>query len=365
MFDYDLIILGGGWVGLSAALGFSHQGRRVALIDPKPLPCTQDRVYALRPQWSDFFKMFDAWPSCALPVKGMRIFGDSDLGQLSFDGDPLAYMVEHQPMSSLLVEKVRHAGVTIIQDHVDAIITDDLHECIMISINGMHLKAALCIGADGASSWSRSYMNQDILTKSYAQSGIVARFRCDQDHQNIARQWFIGESILAYLPIRPYEISIVWSHPIPKNISCRGIEQAVAQAGDYSLGKLTLLGDVQFFPLAMRHMHIPYKGRMLWLGDAAHTIHPLAGQGVNLGLDDVRVFLKLSQYESDLGHDKLLARFSQERYIPMKSMQLGCDVLYHLFRESFPGVKIIRNLGMSLVDHLPWLKSKLIHYAQR
>ena len=114
MSDYDLIILGGAWVGLSAALGFAKQGRRVALIEPRTLPDVQDRLYALRPHWRCFFSRWQVWPDSVLCLRGMRVFGDRG-GHIAFDGDCLAWMVFHNPMINHLHDAALSEGVTIIQ----------------------------------------------------------------------------------------------------------------------------------------------------------------------------------------------------------------------------------------------------------
>ena len=223
----------------------------------------------------------------------------------------------------------------------------------------------LCLSADGASSWSRQHVGQETRVKAYQHFGMVARFTCEKFHHQIAHQWFLpNSSILAYLPSADHEISIVWSHPNPEHVMTTDFANQVEIAGQHQLGHLQLLGDVQSFPLALRRVHLPYHRRIVWIGDAARTVHPLAGQGMNLGLEDVRTLLRITQKEHDPGAAHVMRRFVRERYWDGETVQRMCDVLYGLFGHQAQTVGLFRNAGMSWVNRMSWFKNWLIHQAQ-
>jgi ubiquinone biosynthesis UbiH/UbiF/VisC/COQ6 family hydroxylase len=202
--------------------------------------------------------------------------------------------------------------------------------------------------------------------KPYGQSGVVANFACEKPHQNIARQWFLGDSILAYLPLPDNRISIVWSHFSPTPLLAltpQTLADKVAAASQYALGALTLITPAAAFPLRMIQPHEVIAPRVVLVGDAAHTVHPLAGQGVNLGFADALCLTQLLAKRQDVGEWLVLNQYARERLGRVKMMQHTCDALFELFHQPARPVVVLRNWGLSLTNRLPALKMHLMQRA--
>ena len=173
--------------------------------------------------------------------------------------------------------------------------------------------------------------------------------------------------MLAYLPLPNRKISIVWSTANPDkltSLSPEDLAATVTAEGEATLGKLSPLSPAFAFNLILRRPHSTVAQRILLMGDAAHTIHPLAGQGVNLGFGDVIEFVKISAKAQDLGAYQLLKQYQQNRLEPVRAMQLSCDGLFKLFGdEHTPALPWLRNTGLNLVNAAPFLKNQLIKHA--
>jgi ubiquinone biosynthesis UbiH/UbiF/VisC/COQ6 family hydroxylase len=199
----------------------------------------------------------------------------------------------------------------------------------------------------------------------------VANFDAELSHRNIARQWFKRDGVLALLPLPEKRVSMVWSTSEAQANKLRELPelelcQQVAEASSHTLGKLQIVTQPVGFPLNFVQVDKLVKPRLALIGDAAHGIHPLAGQGVNLGLRDSRKLattLAADGLQTDCGDYRLLRRFERARKEDILAMELATDGLQKLFNNNNPTLARIRNLGLEITDHLPLLKNRLIQHS--
>jgi ubiquinone biosynthesis UbiH/UbiF/VisC/COQ6 family hydroxylase len=207
----------------------------------------------------------------------------------------------------------------------------------------------------------------------YGEAAIVANFECERGHGEVARQWFRSDGVLAWLPLPGERISIVWSTAIANAdeiavLGARDFERRVRDAGSSELGDLRLISAVARFPLRLIDVPDPVAPGVALIGDAAHAVHPLAGQGVNLGFQDVKALAEVLADRSPLerpGDLRLLRRYARQRREDVTAMQFVTDGLDKLFASGKPGAYTLRNLGLRLVEGQPWAKAALASRAVR
>lgn len=378
--DYEIMIIGGGLVGAAAAVALKRQGRNVALVEIRP-PATDSehlengwdaRIYAVSPANQAFLQSLDAWPSESRvqAVRRMDVRGDNG-GRIEFnaadaDVPRLTSIIENRWLLAALWRQIRALGIPVITEAAASLATD-IQTASLTLQSGTVLTAKLVIGADGAGSWVRTQAGIAVKETPYAQHGVVANFRTELDHGGTAFQWFAGGDVLAYLPLPDRKISIVWSTGEPERLTALAPEDlaaAVTEKGGGVLGTLSPLSPAFAFDLVLRRPETTVAQRVMLIGDAAHTIHPLAGQGVNLGFGDVIEFARISRHAPDAGVHQLLKRYAQNRLEPVRTMQLGCDGLFRLFgTQTLPALPWLRNAGLNLVNAAPLLKHRLIKHA--
>lgn len=380
-YDFDVIILGGGLVGatLALALALHRQGKKILIIEKKPpqtdlLSLSQSwdaRIYAISPTNQQFLNSLSVWPEERVQkVRHMEVYGDSN-GCISFDASSvnvpcLNSMVENRYLLAKLWLALEEEGVAIITSCPQSVITDVWSAKITLE-NGQTYCSQLVVGADGANSWLREQVGIEVTTSPYQQQGIVANFNTEKPHNGCAYQWFRGSDILAYLPLPQQQISIVWSTSDLESLTKLDKEsfaREVALAGNQKLGELTLTTPVFNFDLIMRQPKKIVSQRIALIGDAAHTIHPLAGQGVNLGFADVQCLSNLLTNASDSGTWSLLRQYQRSRLLAVRLMQYSCDGLFKLFaNDYFPAIGWVRNQGLNLVNYSGLIKNRMIREA--
>lgn len=377
---FDGIIIGGGLVGAALAVSLAQQGRDIALVELRPpqrLLQVNDadwdaRIYAISPANEAFLRSLGAWPDARRiqAVSKMDVRGDAG-GKIEFSANAihkphLTSILENRWLLQSLWQRIySFDNITVLSATANNIVHTDTEAQLHLQ-DGSVISAPLIMAADGANSWVRQQTDIQTNSQPYHHHGIVANYATEKPHGNTARQWFKQGDVLAYLPLPEQRISIVWSTAQAESLmqlSDEAFAQRVAVQGEHSLGNLTPLGQRFAFELILRRPERMYAPRIVLLGDAAHTIHPLAGQGVNLGFGDVMVLARLLEHAPDWGRLSLLREYEAQRLHAVRSMQMGCDGLFHLFKADISPVSWLRNTGLNLVNNLPGIKHQLIRQA--
>lgn len=384
--SFDVVIIGGGLVGLSLARALAGSGLTLALVEPQPpapRPTGADwdsRVYALSPGSAAFLEGCGAWqqlpPERIARVERMRVFGDDPGARLEFSAydaglRELAFIIENGRLHHALHQAAREQDLRVLcPAGWSTLEFREGHAAIGLE-DGTELMARLVIGADGAESRVRKHAGIAVRAADYRQLGVVANFSCEKSHGDTAYQWFMREGVLALLPLPGRRASMVWSIAEERGRRLLGLPEAalaaeVEAASGGVLGALELITPARGFPLKLQRVTHFTQPRLALVGDAAHNVHPLAGQGVNLGFRDARALSKVLRErgpQGDCGDSALLRRYERARREDVLAMQLATDGLQKLFNNDAVLLSRVRNLGLTLVDRQPWLKSFLVHHA--
>ena len=333
------------------------------------------RTYALTPGNVELLRRLGVWrhvPAARVqPVLGMQVFGDDGHSRLQFDayraGVPeLAWIVEDAALQDALWQ-VLDAEVMIGECERLELGT----HAVLALRDGRRVSAALAVGADGANSFVRRAAGIAAAEHGYAQATVVANFHCDKAHEGVAYQWFQGGPVLALLPLPGRQVSMVWSLPTERashvaTLSPDALCGEVEAASRGTLGRLALATPPRSYPLRKLRAQRLVQPRIALVGDAAHVIHPLAGQGLNLGLQDAQSLaqvLAAREPGRDSGDERLLRRYERERAEPILAMNAVVDGLFRLFGSEGKQWSRLRNAGLNLTDRLPVLKNILIRQA--
>ncbi|MFN0183934.1 MAG: FAD-dependent monooxygenase [Aquabacterium sp.] len=358
----DVCIRGAGIVGMSLALALSRQGLAIGLVGAGPDKDAADaaddlRTYALNAASRGLLSELKVWPALPIdaitPVRDMRVHGDALDAKLSFSAPDqaqpaLAWIVDAQALMGVLRQALQFApGVQWL---------------------GAPVAAPLQVLAEGRALQSRAEFGIHIDRQPYGHSAMAARLVSDRPHAGCAWQWFGNSGVLALLPFdRPAPgccFGLVWSLPADHTerllaLEAADFERELNTTTNGSCGVLRLSSERALWPLALQQAHPTYGAGFVAVGDAAHVVHPLAGQGLNLGLADVAALAKtLAERESwrALGDERLLARYARQRRIPTWAMSRLTDGMLHLFAAPAAPLRELRNRGLTLVEHLPPLK---------
>ena len=394
--SFDVVVAGRGAVGAAAALGLAQAGLRVAQVGPAPRVAPADgwdaRVFALSPGTRELLRglrVWDALPAERIaPVYDMRVYAgpDADSPELHLDAytgrvDALAWIVENRPLVRTLEDALRFAGVASIEDAVESFGTDDAPGggATLGLASGRTVAARLVVAADGADSTLRGLAGIEPRIRDYRQRAVVANFDTALPHGDTAYQWFgAGIGVLALLPLptdapRGGRTSLVWSAPDALADELLALDDAalairVADASHHTLGELTTITPAQAFPLRLVRVPRLIAPRLVLVGDAAHAMHPLAGQGMNVGFGDVAELLAVlrgREFYRELGDPLLWRRYERARREAVSLMQDATDGLQRAFGP-LPGPLVgLRDLGWRVVASSDWLRRRMIAQAAR
>jgi 2-polyprenyl-6-methoxyphenol hydroxylase-like FAD-dependent oxidoreductase len=361
MKDFDVQVLGAGIVGRSLALALARAGLTVALRpDAARAPGEDDvRAYALNATSVELLRSLKVWGAlpahAATPVLDMHVQGDGENAALDFSAwqqrvSALAWITDAAVLERELAAAVRFAPhITV----VDA---------------GTEVRAPLTALCEGKASATREALGITFERHDYGHLGLAARLTSSRAHQGMARQWFRSPDVLALLPFdtpRPdHSYALVWSLPTERAQAMLALapaefEQQLMLATAGEAGELTLTSERAAWPLMLAKASAWCGPGWVLLGDAAHVVHPLAGQGLNLGLADVAALVAVIAEREPwraLGDEKLLRRYARERTAPTWAMGQVTDGLLRLFSHDEPALRELRNRGLTLVNHLSPLK---------
>ncbi|MCX7193278.1 MAG: UbiH/UbiF family hydroxylase [Proteobacteria bacterium] len=399
---YDVVIIGGGLVGASLAAALKDSGLSLALVEagthphsnPPPAQAAgangslrdtllddwDSRIYAISPGSRTFLERSGAWAKLdqnrIAAVEEMRVFGDAD-SKLEFS----AYQMGVSELACILENRLlQHALWQVLQEQDNLTLLNPAR-CAALSFNdeaaeltledGRTLNAKLIVGADGRNSWVRNQTGISAAPVDYQHHGVVANFSCELPHRGIAHQWFQPDGILALLPLPCNRISMVWSVKPEKSagllaLSNEELCEQVSAASQHTLGKLQLVTPAAAFPLRLLTLPHISANRVALVGDAAHNMHPLAGQGVNTGFRDARQLAELLLDRggcTDCGDAQLLRRYDRKRREDIHTMQATTYGLKNLFCNDDPLLRTLRNLGLNATNHLTPLKKLLMQHA--
>jgi 2-polyprenylphenol 6-hydroxylase len=382
---YDVVIVGAGMVGALLACALGDSPLKVAVLErqrpaPPPLADYDLRVSALTLAAHAMLDAVGAWPGVAqrrcAPVRAMRVW-EAD-AEIRFDaaeiGEPyLAYIVENSVIVAALHERLpQFTNVHFLTGtDIAALSVADVAQLTLT--DGRRLSARLLVAADGADSDVRRRLGIEIQRTEMTQQAIVATVRSDCAHEDIARQVFLPSGPLALLPLPdPSTCSIVWSADAPRAAELLALDEAafalaLTQAIDGQLGRIELLSRRLAFPLALAHAERYVSERVALIGDAAHTVHPLAGQGANLGLLDAaalaEVVLDAVAARRDIGAHHMLRRYERWRKGDNLAMIAATGGFKYLFGNDRSAVGRLRRVGLAAMDRLTPLKNMTIRRA--
>ncbi|WFW14036.1 FAD-dependent 2-octaprenylphenol hydroxylase [Citrobacter freundii] len=389
MQSVDVAIVGGGMVGLAVACGLQGSGLRVAVLEQHVLqPLAADappqlRVSAINAASEKLLTRLGVWSdivaSRACCYHGMEVWDKDSFGRIEFDDQSMGYshlghIVENSVVHYALWQKAQQsADITLMAPAELQQVAWGENEAFLTLKDGSMLTARLVIGADGANSWLRNKADIPLTFWDYRHHALVATIRTEDAHGAVARQAFHGEGILAFLPLSdPHLCSIVWSLSPQEaermqQASVDEFNQALNIAFNNRLGLCRVESERQVFPLTGRYARQFAAHRLALVGDAAHTIHPLAGQGVNLGFMDAAELIdelkRLQRQGKDIGQYLYLRRYERSRKHSAAMMLAGMQGFRELFAGANPAKKLLRDIGLKLADTLPGVKPQLIRQA--
>jgi 2-octaprenyl-3-methyl-6-methoxy-1,4-benzoquinol hydroxylase len=385
--DVDIAVVGAGAVGLAAALMAAQQGLRVAVVEAHaPAAWRADqpdlRVYALALDNQALLENLGVWPAIkarrAEPYAAMTVFDEVQGSPLRFSAGELGrshlgHIVENNALVETLWQALQPLKNVSMHcpDKIQAV--SDQEDSVTLALqSGLEISAGIAIGADGARSKVRDLVGIETSAHDYAQKGLVAFVRTELPHQKTAWQRFLSTGPLAFLPFGEHVCSIVWTLPDERadallqadaGAFCRALDSAFAG----TLGKTELVSERAAFPLRRQLAKTMMQGRTLLLGDAAHAVHPLAGQGVNLGLRDVaalqEVFVAAKARQADPLALDALHRWARQRFSDNAMAAYAFENINRVFSNDNFALSLLRGPLLGVGDKITPLKNAMARYA--
>ena len=395
---YDIIIAGAGLTGAAFALAAAQGGLKVVMIDPQPFDAQLAPTFDGRSTAIAFstFRMLDALglgedlrphacrmdhilvtdgrrPGAASPAPSsafLRFDADEIGGRTG--GEPLGYLVENRRIRVALAQAVIRAGIEVRAPASVASVTTDAGKATVTLADGSTLTAPLVFGAEGRGSTVRRAAGIETVGWTYGQSGVVATVRMGRDHGNVAHEYFLPSGPFAILPLTDQRASLVWTESTRRGEALRSASDEAFHAhlmrrfGEF-LEDVTVEGPRFVYPLSLSLAEKLIAPRIALIGDAAHGVHPIAGQGLNMGLKDAaalaEVLAEAARLGEDLGSETVLERYARWRRFDNAALAAGFDAFVRLFSNDIAPVRFARNLGMAAVNRIGPLRRAFMQEA--
>jgi 2-octaprenyl-6-methoxyphenol hydroxylase len=384
--DYDILIVGGGLVGNCLALALKDTGLRVALIEANSREELHhspagDRALALSAGTIYLLQALNSWDGIkdkATAIKTIHIsdkghFGKTRLSAKKQNVEALGYVIRARDIETYLADLVSQTDITQISPaRVIGLISGT--ESVNISLKQQQqsstLTAKLLVGADGGQSSIRNLLEIPLRTTEYGQIALVTTIKTSLPHNNVAFERFTSSGPLAILPTNDEECSVVWTrtHEDAENLQSMSEDEFIAQLQDcfgYSLGTISLTAPRRAFPLSLIRAEKMVSGRAVIIGNAVHQLHPVAGQGFNLGIRDVVVLAEMliEQQNTDVGDADFLSKYAKARQKDHDQTIGFTDNIVKLFSTDWLPIAATRSIGLAVLDHIPLAKSVLAKHA--
>ena len=376
MKKFDVIIVGGGMIGLSLVVELSKKmNLSVAIIDPNDCnPTISDsfhtRVSAITPSTQDFLSSINVWDKIQRKkgFSATKVWDQNSHGHLNFyakdEGiEYLGYIVENDLIQSALFNAIDQSKVSMINAKLLGFTKTDIGYTVNLE-NGESHSCKLLVGADGSQSKVRDLAEIQVTEHDYQQKAIIANIVSEKPLMNTTWQRFLSDSILAILPLSDHQASIVWSckEALANELEAKDktiFNKMLSEASEYQFGVLELESSKKSFPLVSRTAKEYVRANLALIGDAAHNIHPLAGQGANLGFSDVIELSKQLVENNDklLGDFHVLRKYARARRLDNEMMSKTMTGLDWIYKENNEPIRWLRGYGMNLIDETPILKS--------
>ena len=384
---FDVIVSGAGMVGSCAAIALGVRGMRVALVEPVAAsPGTDNtareydlRVSAISPGSRAILQQIGIWDQLDAAricyYEQMHIWHQHGEASVSFDAVDLARDNLGAIVENRLVQQTLHRACDaspniewFMPDRIEALLENQAEGVELRLESGRCISAALLIAADGRSSPTRELAGIEVQSGSYRQAAIVANVDTALPHRHTAWQRFLSTGPLAFLPLANGQSSIVWSCDDAFAEEIIALEDeafcaALAEAFEFKLGEITACSERRSFPLGWHNCERWLQGRVLLIGDAAHGVHPLAGQGVNLGFSDVELCARLNSAQPGPVSHKQLRLYERRRKSETWVASTGFSALKSIYGFDQAWITQPRDLGMRLLDNMPWLKRAMVGKA--
>lgn len=386
--DYDIVIVGAGIIGLTLACTLINQGFKIAIVDKNSDPeidISQLRVSAITLGSQQLLESCQVWqklPKNSLsPFQYMEVWEQGSSSRLFFDVAEtgqvhLGTIIQNTVLQQALLSHAKTANDLdwFTPEELDSILYDnDNAACLLKFASGLSLTTQLVVGADGAQSSVRCLSGIQNKEQDYRQEAIVATVQTEITHQQTARQIFLPTGPLAFLPLaNPHYCSIVWSTTLEEAKRLKALSdplfcRELANAFQHHLGKIESTSLRLSFPLKAQQSEQYIKPGIALMGDAANTLHPLAGQGANLGIADAlclaKVILEAKRKQRSLGAWHILRPYERERRFHHRLMGGSVDLIKHLFAATNPFAKTTRSFGLNTIHKFSWIKNQFARYA--
>ncbi|PZQ64655.1 MAG: 2-octaprenyl-6-methoxyphenyl hydroxylase [Phenylobacterium zucineum] len=386
-FDADVIIAGAGVAGATLALGLAQAGLKPVLVDPVPFESQLAPTFDGR-AWAIAYAAYRQWRALGLApaldphaqrieqilVTDGRTPGAAAAGQTPFflrfdsdeiadrsDGEPLGYLLENRHVRAAVSAALADAGVKVLAPAKVATVVTGPRNARVTLADGRVLSAPLVVGAEGRGSVVREQAGIGAIGWDYKQAGVVATVRMARPHEGVAHEYFLPSGPFAILPLTDDRASLVWTESEARGAALKTARPQIFQAhlerrfGDF-LGEVTVEGPVFSYPLSLQLAERLTAPRVALLGDAAHGVHPIAGQGLNLGLKGAaalaEVIADAARLGEDIGSEVVLERYAAWRRFDTVMLSAGMDAFVHLFSNDNPLLRLGRGIGMAAVNRI-------------